>query len=113
MAFQWGRHDCALFAADCVQAITGIDPASELRGYTTEAGAAKCIRRAGGMEALADARLGARVPVLMAQVGDVALLEQESPLFAVCVGQHWLAAGLAGGLVALPLSAALIVWRVA
>ena len=35
--FEWGTHDCILFAADCVEAITGIDPAKSVRGrYTSE-----------------------------------------------------------------------------
>ena len=114
MPFAWGAHDCALFAADCVQAVTGTDPAADLRGkYRTEAGAARHIKRLGGMEAIADARLGARVPVLMAQVGDVALIGADAPHFAVCAGQHWLAAALDGGLAVLPLRDARICWRVA
>lgn len=35
--FAWGSHDCALFAAAAVQAITGADPLAAWRGtYTTE-----------------------------------------------------------------------------
>jgi len=38
--FQWGVFDCALFACDCVRAMTGVDPAVEFRGkYADEAGA--------------------------------------------------------------------------
>ena len=45
MPFQWGSNDCALFAADGVQAITGIDIASDFRGkYTTKAGAFATIK---------------------------------------------------------------------
>ena len=113
--FEWGRHDCALFAAGCVAALTGADPASDLRGrYTTETGAARVIKRLGGLEGIGDARLGPRVPVLCAQVGDVGLIEQDGrDMAAVCAGQHWLAAALEGGLAVLPLAAARVVWRVA
>lgn len=115
MPFEWGRHDCALFAADCVLSITGRDPADDLRGrYMTEAGAARIIKRAGGLESLGDARLGSRCMLLTAQVGDVGLLVQDGrEMFAVCAGQHWLAAARDGGLAVLPLTAARLAWRVA
>ncbi len=30
--FEWGKHDCCLFAATCVIAMTGVDPMAEFRG---------------------------------------------------------------------------------
>jgi len=36
MPFQWGHHDCALFAADVVKAITGCDYAQSWRGRYTD-----------------------------------------------------------------------------
>lgn len=30
--FAWGRNDCVTFAADAVQAMTGIDPIASIRG---------------------------------------------------------------------------------
>lgn len=46
--FTWGRHDCSLFAADCVLAMTGEDPAARFRGrYKTPKGAAGALKRAG------------------------------------------------------------------
>jgi hypothetical protein len=43
--FQWGTHDCALFAADAVLAITGDDPAPDFRGvYSDQAGARQALR---------------------------------------------------------------------
>ena len=45
MPFAWGKHDCALFAADGIQAITGTDIAAAFRGkYTDEASAMKVIK---------------------------------------------------------------------
>lgn len=44
--FQWGAHDCALFAADCVLATTGTDMAEGLRGtYDNLQGAAAAMKR--------------------------------------------------------------------
>ena len=37
--WQWGRHDCFLFAAGAVLAETGVDHMSELRGYNDETSA--------------------------------------------------------------------------
>ncbi len=46
--FAWGTHDCALFAASCVEAMTGVDPAVDFRGaYQSKAGAAKALREIG------------------------------------------------------------------
>ena len=71
MPFAWGSNDCALFAADCVLALTGVDHAEGLRTYTDEAGAAEVIRRAGGMRAFA-ARLAHR-ELALAKRGDIVL----------------------------------------
>lgn len=43
--FVWGTHDCALWAADCVNIITGEDFAKDARGtYDTVLGAYKCLK---------------------------------------------------------------------
>jgi hypothetical protein len=111
--FAWGEHDCCLFVCDAVQAITGHDPAADLRGYRSEREAMRIIHAHGGLRAIAQARAGAEVPVLAAQVGDVGLLPIEGrDTLALCGGAHWLAPG-AQGLVALPLDAASNAWRAA
>lgn len=51
--FAWGGNDCALFVADAVQAMTGIDIAEDFRGYSDEAGAYAAIRRVTGAAAAA------------------------------------------------------------
>ena len=46
--FAYGAHDCALFAAGAVAAMTGTDLASDWRGrYRTLAGGLKAVKRAG------------------------------------------------------------------
>jgi len=43
--FAWGKNDCALFAADGILAITGVDIATDFRGkYFTEPAAMALIR---------------------------------------------------------------------
>lgn len=88
--FAWGEHDCCLFAADVVQAITGEDHAAEFRGrYTTAAGAARALKRygAGNLVATIDAKLPRIAPAL-ARRGDVVCKEFEDvgPALGICVG---------------------------
>jgi hypothetical protein len=111
--FAWGQHDCCLFVCDGIEAITGIDPAADLRGYSTEREAVRILHAHGGVRGLAEQRAGQAVPVLSAQVGDVGLLPLDGrDTLALCGGAHWLAPG-ADGLVALPLDAATAAWRAA
>lgn len=110
--FAWGSQDCCLFVCDAIAAMTGHDPAWDVRGsYRTERGAARLVKRLGGMAAIGASRFGAAVPVLAAQVGDVGLIEHDGRLsLALCGGDHWLAAG-EQGLERLPLHEATQAWR--
>lgn len=76
--FSWGRNDCALFAANWVQARTGNDYAAAFRGhYHTESGSVQALREQGYAD-LSDALhqlLGEPLDSpLLAQRGDVALV---------------------------------------
>lgn len=110
--FAWGTHDCCLFAAACVHAVTGKDPALDVRGtYHTAQDAAMILRDLGGLLHVAESRFGEEVPALMAQAGDVALVRFEGrDTLAICMGGHLLAPG-AERLEYIPLSEALRVWR--
>ena len=90
MPFAWGENDCCTFACDCVQAISGHDPAAGLRDHRTAQAAATALAGLGGVKGAADARLGPRITPLLAQVGDVGLgvLEGRETLL-VCVGDAW------------------------
>lgn len=110
-AFEWGSHDCCLFVCDAVLAMTGHDPASDVRGYTTERQAMRIVRELGGMRAIASSRFGEAVPVLAAQVGDVGLLDLDGrQSLALCGGGHWMAPGELR-VETLPLDAAIAAWR--
>lgn len=111
--FAWGSHDCCLWAADCVQAITGNDFAASYRGrYDDAKGAAELLVHAGGVGAIASAALGAPVPVSRATVGDVVLVQQEGrKALAACNGSAALATG-PHGLVSIGMDAALAAWKV-
>jgi hypothetical protein len=54
--FAWGSNDCALMAADGIEAMTGVDIAADFRGrYSTEAEAFALIRAVTGGETVEDA----------------------------------------------------------
>lgn len=111
--FAWGRHDCCLWAADCVLAITGTDPAADVRGtYADAAGAAAVLAGIGGIET-AGARAGEQIAPMFATWGDVGLVVSDGRnTLAVCAGAGWLAPA-ADGLALLPFNAAMTAWRVA
>jgi hypothetical protein len=115
--FAWGTNDCAMFAADWVLAVRGVDPAEDLRGaYDDEAGAAEILAGHGGLGPLAEELMAAAgfeaCPVAFAQRGDVVLVEQRG---VVALGVLELGVVLLpgpAGLMSLPLSAAFAAWAV-
>jgi len=121
----WGTHDCCLFAADVVLAVTGVDLGTPFRGrYKTPRGALGALRRfAGGGVAAAAEKIAERyaireIPPLMARRGDVGLLPAVAApgsgfdgALGVCVGATWAVAGTCG-LDHVPLAAALRAWRI-
>lgn len=111
--FQWGTHDCALMAADIVLAMTGVDYAAEFRGrYRSALGAARLLKRGGGLWAVLDRQLGASVPAAMAQRGDVVLARfAAGDTAGVCVGGQSAFPGLQG-VVFRPTIECLAAWRV-
>lgn len=114
LPFAWGVHDCCVFPADCVLAMTGRDYAAAWRGrYATEREALRLVSELGGLRAIATAALGAEVSPLLAQVGDIGLSQQRGrDMLAVCGGGHWLAPG-AQGLELVPPAAVVTAWRAA
>jgi len=76
-AFRWGTNDCALFAADCIQAMTGTDLAAVYRGrYTSEAGARAILQATGYADVAAvAASMLAEIHPSRAATGDVAVME--------------------------------------
>ncbi len=114
--FEWGVFDCALFAASGIQAMTGVDIASDYRVsasnsalYCDEESAARTIEVITGVKGgtIEDAaaycanKYGlSEVPPLYAQRGDLVVLEESGRLIAglihlsgrhvVCAGEHGL-----------------------
>jgi len=111
--FEWGAHDCCLWAASAVDAITGRDPGAQWRGaYTDARGALDLLEGIGDLEG-AGALTGKPIPIGNAFVGDVGLVTwpDGTESLAVCSGHDWMCAGDAG-LIRLPIDAARAAWGV-
>jgi hypothetical protein len=106
--FAWGQQDCCLFAADALLAMGTEDLAAPWRGtYRSARGAKRALQAAGGMEQLvSDALQSQPRAALLAQRGDVVLMDMPAgPTLGVCLGAHVAAPG-ADGLVFEPLASA-------
>jgi hypothetical protein len=111
--FVWGQNDCCMFAARCVDAITGSEWVADLQScYTDEASARAYIAAEGSIKDSVTRRLGEPVPRLMARRGDVCLVETETgPSLAVCVGASVVGPGVERQYM-LPLAGVICAWRV-
>jgi hypothetical protein len=122
--FKWGENDCALFAADGIEAMTGVDIAAAFRGqYRDEASAMEAIKRIAGGATIGDAAawcaeqhglIELKFP-LMAQRGDLVVFENGPNLISGLVhlsGRHLVAVG-ENGLYRFSISSTKRAWRVA
>lgn len=121
--FVWGSNDCALFAADAIEATTGTDIAGDFRGkYTDEASAFALIQSVTGGKTVADAAAHCATKAglaelqypLMAQRGDLVVLEESGRLVAGVIHLNGSKAVVVGpdGLKLLPISDVKRAWRV-
>ena len=87
------QSDCAMFAADCVLAMTGEDLAADFRGrYSTQTGAIRVLK-AEGFNSLADlvASHLEDIHPIRARVGDVAFISDDSPFggaLGIVIGEN-------------------------
>lgn len=119
--FAWGVRDCATLAFDVVRALTGRDPAADIRGqWRCPRSALRLLQAQGGWAGLCAARFGPHIPVNQSRDGDVLLLEQgvcaEEMADLGALAVRWGSVAIAQGekqLVAVPLSHAVSCWRAA
>jgi hypothetical protein len=130
-AFKWGTMDCCLFACDAILELTGVDLAEDFRGqYDSLLSAVRVMKKFIGqeptssdeefhlVEAVAEkvaANFGLEeVPVLMAQRGDVLLLDSPLGKGLAILGLRGTHAHCAGpdGTVDVPLQECLRAWRI-
>lgn len=116
--FEWGAHDCFMFAAAAVRARTQRDMLAELGitpDWRTALQAAAAIERAGGLRAGITRLFGEPVAILQAHAGDIALagdpVNEGRQLLAV-VHHGVLLAPSASGLAVFGLEHAVVAWRV-
>jgi len=116
--FEWGSHDCALFAADCVVAMTGVDHAADFRGaYTSARGAMDALGQR-GLDGLLD-DIFPRIDPGFMQRGDICAVARDAAARAhelelalgVCLGLQVAVPGV-DGLQFIPSRRALHAWRV-
>ncbi len=96
--FEWGQHDCCLFAADVVAAITGTDYATDLRGtYDTRQEARAILKGYGGVEAYVE-QYFEPTPLTMVKRGDLVLYCQAEAIesLGICLGKDSAFVTLAG-----------------
>lgn len=110
MPFAWSSNDCATFAADAVEAVTGerlqIPQAGTPEAY------ARLVRDQGTLREMAGALLGDSIAPSYAQRGDVVLLMlDERETLGICVGAEIAGPG-ADGLALVPMSHAVAAWRI-
>lgn len=74
-----GRHDCALFAAGAVEAVTGHDPAADWRGdYGSKTAGLRALRQAGHADHIAvAAALLEEIHPAFAAAGDIAVVADD------------------------------------
>lgn len=114
LPFEYGQHDCALFAAGCVAAMTGVDLAAKWRGkYSTLKGGLTALKRAGFADHLAFAAAHfEEIPPAFAAPGDLAVLDgPEGAVLGVVQGEGIYVLALSG-LGTLPLTHARAAYRV-
>jgi hypothetical protein len=111
--FEWGAHDCCLWAADAVKAVTGNDPAAPWRAtYRTERAAMAILARLGGHAAVG-ALGGPEISPRLAIAGDVGLVRWTDGTKSLGVfGGHWWLCVADQGLTTMPIDAALRAWGV-
>jgi hypothetical protein len=90
--FQWGDLDCALFVADAVHAMTGVDFAGEFRGRYSDQDGAKAAVLAAGFADYAEL-VAAKLPegkLGEGRIGDIAVVETPDfgPCLAIIGGAH-------------------------
>lgn len=115
--FEWGRLDCLLFVADCIQAMTGEDPAEAQRGrYTTEIGSKRVLASdlGGSLDAALTMKLGDPVPIPFSGRGDVVLVMVDGVEAAgvIDLSGERVAVLTLDGLESLPISAVRRAWKV-
>lgn len=108
--FAWRESDCCTFAARCIEAVTGGNPAASMQ-YVDWFGAGRILRRYGGVEGVATKLFGPSKPALCAGRGDLVMLDKPHRMLGICAG-HLIAVQGAQGVEYCPLSSGIMAWSI-
>ena len=86
--FCWGSNDCVMFAADCIEAMTGVALVHHVQcTWANQSEAVRAIAKLGGIAAAVDCMGFVEVPALCAQRGDLVLHRRDgNDALAICLG---------------------------
>lgn len=116
--FEFGKHDCCLFAANILKAMTGNDFACGLRNYRSAAGSIRMLQTKGAgtlsktMTVIMRERKCKSIPPAQARRGDLVMAvpsETDELAVGICVGTH--AAFATDGVSYLPMAEVKRAWR--
>lgn len=109
--FEWGRHDCSLFAMRCTDAVYGTEIEGKHCGrYKTARGAAGRVKRAGGFNGALTGEGFTSLATAFAQRGDLVVVDQDGrEALGVVLSGRIAAVGI-DGLVFIPMDRAIEVW---
>jgi hypothetical protein len=110
--YQLGVWDCALFAADCIKAMTGDDVASDFREkYSDDETMNTVIKEsAKGLITLLSKIVGKPCSTYLARRGDIVM--DDAGVIGVCVGSMFYSVSESGGLISMSMQHAVRAWRV-
>jgi GMP synthase-like glutamine amidotransferase len=116
-AWEWGVHDCCVFVARMVDAISINSYADQLQRkftYSSEAEAAALVKAGGGLRLMVSAYLGDEVPWGRACMGDVVLTLDGAgtEVLGMCEGSQVLVAAARGGVIPIPFGRSIAAWKV-
>jgi len=114
---RWGMDDCALWAANVIQAALGYDPAAKFRGhYRTRRGARRVLGGPGlpgALRAAARRHQWVRVDPADARVGDIGLMAVDgASCCVVCRTRGWFVGRTDEGFAAVKSGMIRIAWSV-
>lgn len=96
---QFGVHDCLQFPALCIEAMTGVNPATQFGPYSSELGAAKLMAEFGGVSGILTKAFGEPVSRNNARAGDAVTITVDGlETGAICNGTTVVCSGKPRGL---------------
>jgi hypothetical protein len=99
----WSETDyCVLFAADCVEAMTGVDYCADYRGLSIEESREKLRQSGMSFYRHLVSLFGKPVPLSFARRGDVIVRTDPEPAAGICCGMFTAFLSSDGGLAFLP-----------